>query len=143
MVKPEIEENVLPSLEGKRIVLCEDEGTTQFWLHRVAQRAGMVVVGAAGDGKSVVEIVRREQPDLIVMDINMPIMDGLEATRQILAQGPACIVILTAYSAHDFSEEARMAGVSGYVTKPVGPDALIHRLQAAYAEHRQRMRDEG
>jgi response regulator NasT len=135
MVKPESEESVLPSLEGKRIVLCEDEGTTQFWLQRVAHRAGMLVVGAAGDGKSVVEMVRGEQPDLIVMDINMPIMDGLEATRQILAEGPACIVILTAYSAHDFSDEARKAGVSGYVTKPIGPDALIHRLQEAYKHY--------
>src|SRR4051812_13005090 len=95
MVKPEAEENVLPSMEGKRIVLCEDEGTTQFWLHRVVNRAGMVVVGAAADGKSVVELVLREKPDVVIMDINMPLMDGLEATRQILSQGPACIVILT------------------------------------------------
>jgi len=85
------------SLSGKRIVVCEDEGVTQMQLARLIKSAGMVLVDAVNNGQSAVETVLRDKPDLVLMDIRMPKMDGLEATRQILASYSVCIVMLTAF----------------------------------------------
>lgn len=76
---------VIGSLAGMRVVICEDEGITQLQLKRILTLAGLKVVGVAGDGQAGVETVLRERPDLVLMDIKMPVMDGLEAARQIMA----------------------------------------------------------
>ena len=121
------------SLAGKRVVVCEDEGITQMQLRRLLTRAGMVVAAVAGDGEAAVEAVLREQPDLVLMDIRMPVMDGLEAAKQIMAASRVCIVMLTAYVIEEYRSRAEEIGACGYVVKPVTSVTLIPQLQQAYS----------
>jgi len=121
-------------LAGKRVVICEDEGVTQLQLRRVLTRAGMLVVGAAINGKEGVEITLHERPDIVLMDIRMPVMDGIESARKILESYPVCIVILTAFSDDSYQEEARSLGICGYLVKPITSDTLIPSLQKAFTQ---------
>src|SRR5918911_4546994 len=74
----------LSGLQGKRAVICEDEAVTQMQLRRALNKAGMAVVGIATNGRDAVEITLRERPDIVLMDIRMPVMDGIAATRIIM-----------------------------------------------------------
>ena len=122
-----------PDLTGKRVVVCEDEGVTQMQLRRALVRAGLSVVGSAMNGQEGIEITLRERPDIVLMDIRMPIMDGLEAARQILAAYPVCIVMLTAFADETYQEQAKALGASGYIHKPITSDVLVPMLQEAFA----------
>lgn len=95
-------------------------------------RAGLQIVGTVNNGKTAVEVVLREQPDIVVMDIRMPIMDGFEATQQILETYPVCVVMLTAFSDEDYQAKARAIGSSGYIVKPVTSSTLISTLERSY-----------
>lgn len=101
-------------------------------LRRILTHAGLKVVGVAGDGQAGVEAVVREQPDLVLMDIKMPVMDGLEATRQILAAYRVCIVMLTAYATEEYQRQAAEFGSCGYIVKPVTAQTLLPQLLEAY-----------
>ncbi len=118
-------------LSGKRIVICEDEGITVMQLERALTRAGLIVVGKSGHGSECVEIVLRERPDLVLMDIVMPGQSGLESTRQIMAEFATCIVMLTANSDDEHMEEARKIGAAGYIPKPVTAEHLLPALRQA------------
>ena len=111
---------------------------TQIQLTRLLKRAGLVVVGAANNGRTGVEIVLHEKPDIVMMDIRMPIMDGLEATRLIMAETPVCIVMLTAFADAEVREEARKAGSSGFLLKPVTGQTLLAALEQYYQEYAQK-----
>lgn len=126
-----------PTLKGKRAVICEDEGITQLQLRRALARAGLMVVGTAGNGQAAVEVVLRERPELVLMDIRMPIMDGLEATRRILAEYRPCIIILTAFADEESQKEGRQLGACGYIIKPVTAESLLPQLEAAYRKFQQ------
>src|SRR5690242_14654533 len=89
-------------LSGKRVAVVEDEGITQLQLSRILRSQGLEVVGTAADGQEAVEVVLATRPDLVLMDIRMPIMDGLEASERILAEYPVCIVMLTAFSDEEY-----------------------------------------
>ncbi len=118
-------------LSGKRIVIIEDEGVTQMQLRMILTRAGLRVIGAASRGEDAVDLVLKERPDLVLMDIKMPgQIDGLEAARQILAQHHVCIVMLTAYDTH--RAEAAQIGACGYVIKPVNSASLVPELERAF-----------
>ena len=119
------------ALAGKRAVICEDEGITQLQLRRALTRAGVTVVGVVGSGQEAVETVLREQPDIVLMDVRMPILDGIEATRQIMASYPVCILMVTAYANEGNQEKARLAGASGYLVKPITSEVLLVALQDA------------
>ena len=120
------------SLEGKRIVICEDEGVTQLQLRRALTRAGLNVIGVAINGRQGLEIALRERPDIILMDIHMPIMDGLEAARRILETYSVCVVMLTAFSDEEYLSKAQAIGTSGYIIKPVTSDTLLPQLRKGY-----------
>ena len=120
------------SLEGKRIVICEDEGVTQLQLRRALTRAGLNVIGVAINGRQGLEIALRERPDIILMDIHMPIMDGLEAARRILETYSVCVVMLTAFSDEEYLNKAQAIGASGYILKPVTSDTLLPQLRKGY-----------
>jgi two-component system, response regulator PdtaR len=120
------------SLAGKRVVICEDEGITQMQLKRILTQAGLVVVATAGDGQSGVDAVLRERPDLVLMDIKMPVMDGLEAAEQILATYRVCIIMLTAYATEEYQQRATEIGSCGYVIKPITAQTLLPEMQQAY-----------
>ena len=118
-------------LVGKRVVIAEDEGITQLQLSRTLRRYGMVVVGLADDGQAATEVVLREKPDLVLMDINLPVLDGLRATEAILSQLRVCIVLVTAFSEEAFYQKALELGACGYVIKPITSDTLLPHIQAA------------
>jgi YesN/AraC family two-component response regulator len=125
----------LSALAGKRIVTVEDESITQMQLRKVLTRAGLVVVGQAMNGRDGVELILREKPDLVTMDITMPIMDGLEATRQIMEQDNTCVVIVSAYTNEEYRQKAAEVGACGYVVKPIAAASLLPALEYIY-EHR-------
>src|SRR5438874_10435879 len=97
-------------LVGRRVAICEDEAITMMQLSRILPRRGMEVVGCARNGREGVNMVMEERPEIVLMDINMPVMDGMEAMRQILAQFKTCIVMLTAYNDQEMMKEAFDSG---------------------------------
>jgi sigma-B regulation protein RsbU (phosphoserine phosphatase) len=123
-----------------RVLICEDEGVTALRLHRTLAAMGYEVVGEARDGAAAVRLARALRPDVILMDVNMPELDGIEATAQIMADCPTAIVMLTAYSEPEVVQRALAAGASGYQVKPVDDQQLrpaITVARARFAELRQ------
>jgi response regulator NasT len=123
-------------LAGVRVVVIEDEGMTQWQLRRVLTRAGMAHVGSAPDGQRGVALVTAERPELVLLDVDMPIMNGLEAARQIRALYHPCIVLLTAFGASELREEMTALGICGYIVKPVTAEALIPQLETYLRDYR-------
>lgn len=120
-------------LDGKRVLICEDEGYIGLIMNRMVTAAGMTVVGIARSGIEGVEIALRERPDLVLMDIDMPCSDGVEATRRICEAYPARVVMITGVTNKDVLRRAFAAGASGYLAKPFARDQLIPILQDALA----------
>ncbi len=120
------------SLAGKGIVIVEDEGLTQMQLQRIAGGAGMKVLGAAPNGKLGVDVVLSKQPDIVLMDINMPVMDGLEATKRILENVNTCVILLTAFSDTACRQRAHYLKTAGYIVKPVTKEVLLPQIEDAY-----------
>lgn len=119
------------ALKGRRAMVVEDEGVTQVQLRRILRAHGLEVVATAGNGRDAVAKALAARPEIVLMDIRMPLMDGLEASRRILAEYRACIVMLTAFSDGEMQQEAAALGACGYVIKPVTADRLIPELVAA------------
>lgn len=119
-------------LAGKRVVIVEDEGVMLMQLKRILTRAGCQVVATAINGQEGVEAALNERPDLILMDIRMPVMNGLDAARRILAEFRVCLVMLTAFSDEATLVEAENMGASGYIVKPVTADVLLPQLERAW-----------
>lgn len=120
------------SLAGKGIVIVEDEGITQMQLQRIAGGAGLKVLGAAANGKVGVDVVLSKQPDIVLMDVNMPVMDGLEATRRILENVNTCVILLTAFSDTECRQRAQDLKTAGFIVKPVTREVLLPQIEDAY-----------
>ena len=121
-------------LETRTVVLCEDEAATVVHLKKILEREGFRVVAISTDGRDAVDQVLRERPDVVLMDINLPNMDGIEATRRILGTYRTyrpCILMVTAYSDDDHRTRAMEAGASGYIVKPYSPEELIAQVLTA------------
>ena len=116
-----------------RALICEDEGMTVMMLRRALQSAGYDVVGEAAEGGKCVELARQLKPDFILMDITMPGMDGIEATRTIMQETPVAIIMLTAYSETHNVTAAIEAGACAYLVKPIESRQLIPAVKAAFA----------
>lgn len=101
-----------------RIILAEDDAVIRMDLKEELERQGYLVVGQVGDGQSAVNLARELRPDLVIMDIRMPEMDGIAAAEILTREKLAPVLLLTAYSEDDLIERARNAGVVHYVTKP-------------------------
>jgi two-component system, response regulator PdtaR len=120
-----------------RILVAEDETIIRLDLKDLLERAGFVVCAEARDGEEAVELARREQPDLALMDVKMPRLDGIDAARKILSERPIPIVMLTAYGQDELVARAAEAGVFGYLVKPFREQDLlpaIHTARARYEE---------
>jgi response regulator NasT len=117
-----------PSL---RVVVAEDEALIRLDLVEMLTEAGYEVVGQAGDGEAAIEITEKEKPDLVVMDVKMPKLDGISAAERIANQRIAPVVILTAFSQKDLVERARDAGAMAYLTKPFTIDDLMPAIELA------------
>jgi response regulator NasT len=118
-------------MSSLRVLICEDEGLTTLRLRTTLTRLGHEVVGVAGDGEAVIPAAAELQPDLILMDVEMPRLDGISATRRIMSESPTAIVISSAYSDRETVQSALEAGASGYLVKPVSDEQLERALCAA------------
>jgi two-component system, response regulator PdtaR len=116
-----------------RALICEDEGITVIMLRRALQSAGYEVVGEAAEGGKGIAMARELKPDFILMDITMPGIDGIEATRQILKEQAVAIIMLTAYSEGHNVNAAIEAGACAYLVKPIESRQLVPAIKAALA----------
>jgi AmiR/NasT family two-component response regulator len=115
----------------RRILVAEDQTLIRLDLERLLGAAGYVVCGLARNGEEVVRLAADERPDVILLDIDMPLLDGLEAARQILAARPVPIVMLTAYGYGEVISRAIDTGVAGFVVKPFKESELLEALRVA------------
>jgi AmiR/NasT family two-component response regulator len=118
-----------------RILVAEDETIIRLDLCDLLRRAGFEVVAEARDGEEAVALARSEQPDLAVLDVKMPRLDGIEAARRILDERPIPIVMLTAYDQQELVARAVEAGVFGYLVKPFREQDLLPAIRTARARH--------
>lgn len=124
-------------LRQLRIVIADDEPITRMDLREMLHEAGHLVVGEAGDGESALNLARIHRPDLVLLDIKMPGMEGFEAARRIQEERLAPIFLLTAYSQTEQVERAKEAGVLGYLVKPVREADLLPMVEVVVARHRE------
>jgi AmiR/NasT family two-component response regulator len=116
-----------------RVLIAEDETIIRLDLRDLLERAGLEVCAEARDGLEAVELARSEQPDLAVLDVKMPNLDGIEAARRILEERPIPIVMLTAYGQQELVTRAVEAGVYGYLVKPFRETDLLPAIETARA----------
>ena len=120
---------------GVRILVAEDETIIRLDLRELLERSGFEVCAEARDGVEAVELARSEQPDLAILDVKMPRLDGIEAARRILDEHPIPIVMLTAYGQEELVARAVEAGVFGYLVKPFREADLLPAIRTARARH--------
>jgi AmiR/NasT family two-component response regulator len=118
-----------------RILIAEDETIIRLDLRGLLEAAGFEVCAEARDGEEAVELARAQQPDLAILDVKMPRLDGIEAARRILDERPIPIVMVTAYAERDLVSRAIEAGVFGYLVKPFRETDLLPAIETARARH--------
>jgi AmiR/NasT family two-component response regulator len=116
-----------------RILIAEDETIIRLDLRGLLERAGYEVVGEARDGEEAVALARELEPDLAVMDVKMPRLDGIDAARRMLMERPIPIVMLTAFGQQELVSRAVEAGVFGYLVKPFREHDVVPAIEAARA----------
>lgn len=127
-------------MERRRIIIADDEALLRNDLREMLTDLGYLVIGEVGDGRSAVNLARELKPDVVVMDIRMPDMDGIEAARILTAERIAPVLLLTAYGEKNLVERAKEAGVIGYMVKPFRDNELAPAIEIAlsrFAEFRQ------
>src|SRR5215471_7819708 len=120
-----------------RVLIAEDEAIIRLDLRETLEEEGYEVVGETGRGDEAVELARSLRPDLAILDIKMPGMDGLEAARAISAERLCGVLVLTAFSQRDFIEQARDAGALAYLVKPFQKSDLVPAIELAIARFRE------
>jgi two-component system, response regulator PdtaR len=118
-----------------KILIAEDETIIRLDLKQLLERAGYDVVAEAKDGEEAVALARTAEPELAILDVKMPKLDGIEAARRILEERPVPIVMLTAYGQQELVARAVEAGVFGYLVKPFREQDLLPAIAAARARH--------
>jgi len=122
-------------LEALRIVIADDEPIIRLDLRKTLENMGHQVVGEAGDGAKAVEIARELKPDIIILDIKMPELDGIEAAKMLTTEGVAPVLLLTAYSQKDLVDRAKDAGVFAYLVKPFKEADLLPAMEIAISRY--------
>jgi AmiR/NasT family two-component response regulator len=123
----------------RRVVIAEDEALIRMDLKELLQEAGYVVVGEAGDGETAVRLAEELRPDLVVLDVKMPVLDGISAAERITEARLAPVLVLTAFSQRDLVERARDAGAMAYVVKPFQASDLVPAIEMAVVRHAERV----
>jgi AmiR/NasT family two-component response regulator len=120
-----------------RLVIADDESIIRMNLKETLVGLGYLVVGEAGDGVSVINVARELKPDLVLMDIKMPKLDGIQAARILTEEKIAPVLLLTAYSDRDLVDRAKEAGVVNYVVKPFREAELLPAIEIAMARYQE------
>ncbi len=123
--------------ERRRVLIAEDEALIRLDLAEMLVEEGYDVVGEAGDGEAAVRLALDLKPDLVILDIKMPIMDGLAAAERIAGERLAPVVILTAFSQRDLVERARAAGAMAYLVKPFQKSDLVPAIEIALSRYQE------
>ncbi len=119
----------------RRVVIAEDEALIRLDLKEMLEEEGFSVVGEAGDGQQAVTLVEELRPDLVVLDVKMPVLDGISAAERIATARLAPVVILTAFSQRDLVERARDAGAMAYLVKPFSASDLLPAIEMAVSRY--------
>jgi AmiR/NasT family two-component response regulator len=120
-----------------RLVIADDESIIRMNLKETLVGLGYLVVGEAGDGVSVINVARELKPDLVLMDIKMPKLDGIQAARILTEEKIAPVLLLTAYSDRDLVDRAKEAGVVNYVVKPFREAELLPAIEIAMSRYQE------
>jgi response regulator NasT len=124
-------------MESLRVLVADDESIIRLDLRETLRKMGHEVIGEAGDGRRAVELSRQLKPDLVILDIKLPEMDGIDAAKVISTEKIAPVVLVTAYSQIDLVQRAQDAGVFGYVVKPFKESDLLPAVAIAIARFRE------
>jgi len=127
--------NIERTQEPVRIVVAEDEALIRMDLVEMLGEAGYLVVAQASDGAEAITLVAEHKPDLAILDVKMPILDGISAAEEIIATCP--VLMLTAFSQRELVDRARDAGVMAYVLKPFTINDLVPAIEIAISRHLQ------
>ena len=127
----------MPNATGSasKVLIAEDEAIIRLDLKEMLEEEGFDAVAEASDGEAAVRLAREREPDLVIMDIKMPGMDGLTAAEHIVSEGIAAVLILTAFSQRDLVHRAAEAGAIGYLVKPFQKSDLVPAIEIALARH--------
>lgn len=118
-----------------KIIIADDEPITRLNIYEILVGAGYQVVGEAGDGFDALDLCRAHHPDLVLLDIKMPLIDGLKVAQLIKEEKLAgSVLLLTAYSGKEFVSQAKEVGVEGYLVKPVSEESLLPMVEVAIAK---------
>ena len=120
-----------------RVVIAEDEAIIRLDLREILEEEGYEVVAETGRGDQVLDLVRQHRPDLAILDIKMPGIDGLEASRLVSAEKLCPVVLLTAFSQREIVEQARDAGALAYIVKPFQKSDLVPAIEVAIGRFRE------
>ncbi|MGH2808060.1 MAG: ANTAR domain-containing response regulator [Actinomycetota bacterium] len=118
-----------------KVLIAEDEAIIRLDLKEMLEEEGIEVVGEASDGEGALRIARDAKPDLVIMDIKMPGMDGLTAAEKVMEEDLGAVLILTAFSQKDLVQRAAEAGAMGYLVKPFQKSDLMPAIEIAIARH--------
>lgn len=124
-------------MERTRVVIADDESIVRTDLKEMLTNLGYLVVGDVGDGQSAVNLARELKPDVVLMDIKMPDLDGISAAKILTEERISPVVLLTAYSQKDLVDRAREAGVVGYLVKPFRESDLLPAIEIALARFKE------
>ncbi len=122
--------------EPTRVLIAEDEALIRLDLKEMLQEEGFEVVAEVADGASAVRLTRELRPDLVILDVKMPVMDGIQAAEEIANERLAAILMLTAFSQRDLVEQARRAGAMAYLVKPFQKHDLLPAVEIAAGRFR-------
>ncbi|HEX2028237.1 MAG TPA: response regulator [Nitriliruptorales bacterium] len=128
-----------PSAEARRtrVLIAEDEALIRLDLKEMLEEEGFDVVAEVADGASAVRLTRELHPDLVILDVKMPVMDGIQAAEEIARDRLAAVLILTAFSQRDLVEKARRAGAMAYLVKPFQKHDLLPAVEIAAGRFRE------
>ncbi|RAG84473.1 response regulator [Streptacidiphilus pinicola] len=118
-----------------RVVIAEDEALIRLDLKEMLEEEGYTVVGEAGDGETAVKLAQELKPDLVILDVKMPVLDGLSAAEQIHQEHIAPTLMLTAFSQRELVERARDAGAMAYIVKPFNKGDLVPAIEMAVSRY--------
>jgi two-component system, response regulator PdtaR len=122
---------------ARRVLIAEDEALIRLDLKEMLEEEGYAVVGEAADGQQAIDLAEQLRPDLVILDVKMPGLDGISAAEQIVANATAPVIMLTAFSQRELVERAADAGAMAYLVKPFDSGDLVPAIEVAISRHQQ------